>query len=296
MKLFEIIKEAIQWRFKFIKNIIPALILEPKKHPWKLALILFIPFGFKIFYKYYLNQIKNLTKEVKRADSENRVNIFLDFSIIKCAITEENSRYSLNYQYLEIIYPCLVKYPVLFSKPYEKGEVILEKGDVVFDAGANSGIFACLAAKRIGPEGKVYAFEPVPKIRKSLEETVRINRLNNIIIVPFALGDKVEKLKISIAPDNNIGGGWGASSGIKDFGGEYEIVPQITLDNFIQNNNIQKVDFIKMDIEGMERNALRGAIETLRKFKPKLAICIYHLPDDPKIIKDIILEACLSTK
>jgi len=162
---------------------------------------------------------------------------------------------------------------------------------VVFDAGANSGIFACLAAKRIGPEGKVYAFEPVPKIRKSLEETVRINRLNIIIIVPFALGDKVEKLKISIAPDNNIGGGWGASSGIKDFGGEYEIVPQITLDNFIQNNNIQKVDFIKMDIEGMERNALRGAIETLRKFKPKLAICIYHLPDDPKIIKDIILEA-----
>lgn len=51
------------------------------------------------------------------------------------------------------------------------------------------------------------------------------------------------------------------------------------------------MDFIKSDIEGEERNMLRGAMETLRRFSPKLSICKYHLPDDPENLKKIILEA-----
>jgi hypothetical protein len=59
------------------------------------------------------------------------------------------------------------------------------------------------------------------------------------------------------------------------------VVPAITLDAFVERNNIERVDFIKADIEGAERNMLRGAKRILREFAPKLSICTYHLPDRP---------------
>jgi hypothetical protein len=55
--------------------------------------------------------------------------------------------------------------------------------------------------------------------------------------------------------------------------------------------DIKKIDFIKVDIEGAERDMLRGATNVLKTFAPKLAICTYHLPDDPMVLEDIILEA-----
>jgi hypothetical protein len=54
---------------------------------------------------------------------------------------------------------------------------------------------------------------------------------------------------------------------------------------------ILKVDFIKADIEGTERDMLKGATSVLKIFAPKLAICTYHLPDDPEVLKNIILKA-----
>jgi hypothetical protein len=68
-----------------------------------------------------------------------------------------------------------------------------------------------------------------------------------------------------------------------------EKVSVITLDKFVEENPLEHVDFIKADIEGFEREMLKGATNVLKKFAPKLAICTYHLSDDPgleKIIKE----------
>ena len=65
---------------------------------------------------------------------------------------------------------------------------------------------------------------------------------------------------------------------------ETKTVNVTTIDEFVKSNNIEKVDFIKADIEGAERDMLRGATEVLKKFAPKLAICIYHLPDDKEVL------------
>jgi hypothetical protein len=64
-----------------------------------------------------------------------------------------------------------------------------------------------------------------------------------------------------------------------------------TLDKFVEENKIDKIDFIKADIEGAERDMLRSASNVLKTFAPKLAICTYHLPDDPQVLEQIIREA-----
>lgn len=63
-----------------------------------------------------------------------------------------------------------------------------------------------------------------------------------------------------------------------------------SIDKIYKENDLKKIDFIKMDIEGMERNALEGAKEVIRKFKPKLSICTYHIPDDPIVLPKLIKE------
>lgn len=172
--------------------------------------------------------------------------------------------------------------------PYELNENIkVTDGDVVFDLGANMGMFSAVASAR-GAK-KVYSFEPSYKIRENyLRYTEQYN--NNIEICPYAVADYVGETKFEV-DNSNIGAsrlinGEGESDKEK-----YEIVKVITLDQFVKERDIKKVDFIKADIEGAERDMLRGATEILRRFKPKLSICTYHLPDDPKVLKNIILRA-----
>ncbi|GMO44374.1 MAG: hypothetical protein Ta2B_25150 [Termitinemataceae bacterium] len=72
---------------------------------------------------------------------------------------------------------------------------------------------------------------------------------------------------------------------------ETETIKITTIDGFAAEKNIPRVDFIKADIEGAERDMLKGAANVLREFAPKLAICTYHLPDDPDVLENLILEA-----
>ena len=69
-------------------------------------------------------------------------------------------------------------------------------------------------------------------------------------------------------------------------------IETITLDDYVTARNLPRLDFIKMDIEGAELKALEGAQKTIRKYKPKLAICLYHLPHDPVLIPKLLNEIC----
>ena len=68
-------------------------------------------------------------------------------------------------------------------------------------------------------------------------------------------------------------------------------VDLVTIDDIVTELQLSRVDFVKMDIEGAERNALKGAIETLRRFQPALAIATENLPDDIHVLPRIIHEA-----
>lgn len=173
---------------------------------------------------------------------------------------------------------------------YEWGEVTVEKDDIVLDLGANIGMFSCVAAAK----GKtVYAFEPTPDTRKLLEMQTRLN--DNLICEEFAISNQVGTCLFAInsmtTDDVNTGGNTMMSERISYKEGISQIeVKTITIDEFVKVNKLDSVDFIKADIEGAERYMLEGAQKTLAEFAPKLSLCTYHLPDDPKVLEELILK------
>lgn len=169
---------------------------------------------------------------------------------------------------------------------YQDGEsqITIEKDDVVIDAGAWIGVFSAYASKK---GAKVYAFEPSVENREYLETTAKLN--GNITVMPLALSDKTTTL--DFFEDKNVIGGKLQNQG--DNGSVTKNIYKVqttTLDDFVKSNNI-KIDFVKADIEGGERDMLLGATEVLKKHAPKLSICTYHLPDDKEVLAKIITDA-----
>lgn len=159
--------------------------------------------------------------------------------------------------------------------------VTVESGDVVIDAGAYVGDFAAYASAK----GAVtYAFEPTKNTFETLRQTASLNR--NVFPVNSGLGQKKEKLNLVVHDMISEGNHFSAQNLPNS------VQAQVTtIDDFVMEHDLQKVDFIKADIEGFERYMLLGAKETLRKFAPKLAICTYHKPDDPQVLERIIKES-----
>ncbi len=161
-------------------------------------------------------------------------------------------------------------------------DVTVKKDDIVIDAGAWIGDFAAYAASK---DAEIYAFEPSPSLLAILNRTSLLNN-NRIKPVAKGLGHSVENKLF-----RDTGGAAFGNRFVNDETPNTTLLSVTTVDSFVQENNIDRVDFIKADIEGAEREMLRGAKETLRKFAPKLAICTYHHDDDPEILSKLIKEA-----
>ncbi|MEY8517273.1 FkbM family methyltransferase [Lachnospiraceae bacterium 29-84] len=166
---------------------------------------------------------------------------------------------------------------------YEYGGVTIENSDVMIDCGANIGLYSSVAAWK---GATVYAFEPEEEMFEYLKLQAQCYP-ENIFPVKKALSNYSGLGEIYIDEDGNMA----KSSLHKEEFLRKEVINCITIDEFVYENNIEKVDFIKADIEGEERNMLLGARNVLAKFAPKLAICTYHREDDKEVLSHIILEA-----
>jgi FkbM family methyltransferase len=172
----------------------------------------------------------------------------------------------------------------IFEQYNLSGLCEVSSGDFVIDGGAFKGETAFWFLSK--GAGKVYAFEGDAINFEVLLKNVRLNRVEDKIIpVKALLSDKdgVSMIKMT---------GSGSSSTLANDGTEVE---SITLDSFVFKNNIEHIDFIKLDVEGAELDVLKGARETIKKFKPKLAISVYHKPDDiifiPSFLHELLKDA-----
>ena len=175
-----------------------------------------------------------------------------------------------------------------FEGPYETDLVKIKPGDYVIDAGANLGLFTVLASNKVGSDGLIYSFEPIKKTRKLLEKNIKINNLENVLIEPFALGQKNESILFNVP--NDLGGSSSVFSSSDLSSDKTEAAEMRTIDYLVSNGIISRFDFIKADIEGAERDLLAGARIAIQKFKPRLSLCTYHLEDDKSVLSKLLLE------
>lgn len=160
----------------------------------------------------------------------------------------------------------------IFNENVYENFVHINKGDIVIDAGAHLGLFTVKAAKIVGNEGKVIAIEPEPGNLEILNRNIKLNKLKNVIIVNKGLWSSKKHLKMSMGQYNR------SHSFINDHPEKTseELSLQVdSLDNILKELNIETVDFVKMDIEGSEIEALDG-MEGTFKFKPSMVIAAYH--------------------
>lgn len=160
----------------------------------------------------------------------------------------------------------------MYKKPYLYGEYepnhtgLIKKlvlpGNICLDIGANFGYYSALLARLVQPGGKVYAFEPIPKNAELAIETFALNDVSQTIVLErCALGNASGSLTVFTFDDLTQGH---ASSG--DLGrpnAKPHVCPVTTLDIFMASNNIDSVDFLKIDVEGDELNVFRGAQKLL---------------------------------
>lgn len=166
------------------------------------------------------------------------------------------------------------------------GETLVHPGDVVLDCGAYNGDTTreALAAGA----SRVVAIEPSPRnlscLRRNLEQEIADER---VTLVEKGVWDHEDSLLLEEEPFNP------AADHIADIHrtsarSPLVQVPLTTIDQLVKELGLERVDYIKMDIEGAERHALVGARETIRKFRPRLAIAAYHLPDDRETLPDLV--------
>lgn len=141
-----------------------------------------------------------------------------------------------------------------------------KENEIIYcDIGANIGLYSLFAAKRIGSKGKIISFEPQPVTYKRFIENIKLNNFKNILPVSKAVGDVNGFIAIKESTDS-----------AKTFVSKTNVdkaesqVEMVSFSNFLNNNKIGKVDYLKIDVEGFEFYVLQGMKEFLIKTPPKI--------------------------
>ncbi|MBU2855950.1 FkbM family methyltransferase [Acidithiobacillus ferrooxidans] len=142
-------------------------------------------------------------------------------------------------------------------------------GKTFIDIGANIGVYTAMAAKRIGSGGMVYAFEPVQRTFKRMEDNIKLNNFANVKTYNIALSSTTGTASIWIPKHNNLGM---SSLHPNSTSLDEETIMAITLDRWVKQEKINTVDIIKIDVEGHELEVLKGALDTITKLRPIIAL------------------------
>lgn len=152
-------------------------------------------------------------------------------------------------------------------EPWETRTVerLVRPGATVVDVGAHLGYYTMLMSRLVGPRGVVHAFEPTPATFARLSRTLALNGPPNVRAYQIALGDVESQCRVVTRDLGNTG----KNAVDVAAGGP---IPVTTLDRFAHESGLQRLDFMKVDIEGSEARFLAGAWETLQRFRPHVLL------------------------
>ena len=167
---------------------------------------------------------------------------------------------------------------LLKGEGYEKGTTmvfttLVKEGMNIVDIGANVGYYTLLAARRVGPHGKVYAFEPEPRNFRLLMENLRLNGYENVIAIQKAVSNESGTASLFLSPRCS-----GAHSLVstRDRSNETTTAETVTLDDFFETEGCPTIQVIKMDIEGWEMEALDGMHKVITRNSPLTMVMEFY--------------------
>jgi FkbM family methyltransferase len=160
--------------------------------------------------------------------------------------------------------PCLAAYGEYSPEEARLLQSLVRPGDVVLEVGANIGVHTLGLARAVGPAGRIYAIEPQRRLFQMLCANLALNDIDNVHARQQGLGATPEVLWVS-TPTTAAPANFGGISLQRQ--GE-EPVDVVTIDQL----GLDRLDLIKIDVEGMEEAVLRGGVETIRRLAPRLYV------------------------
>jgi FkbM family methyltransferase len=143
---------------------------------------------------------------------------------------------------------------------------LIRPGDVVYDLGANVGFYSLLASVLVGPKGRVFSFEPLPRNLELLRKHIGENNITNCVIVASAVSDRRGTAQFDAQGDPHM-------TKLSEAGSM--TVKLTSLDDLLASGEILPPNVIKCDIEGSEFDALNGARNTLERYRPKILLATH---------------------
>jgi FkbM family methyltransferase len=189
---------------------------------------------------------------------------------------EPNWRLNLNYLKSEVV----TTFDIVGYTPKE--------GDVIIDVGAGVGTETLIYSMMAGKDGKVFAIEAHPETFQSLKLMIETNKIDNVIGSNVAVSDKIEKVFIETR-ENHVENRIFAADPNKRLG-KGEFVQTVTLDDYVETNKIEKINFLKMNIEGAELLAIKGMTDSIKKIDHIAIACHDFFYKDSKKIKKALTD------
>ena len=168
----------------------------------------------------------------------------------------------------------------------------LGEGDVFFDIGANVGFYTFFAAPLVGKSGSVHAFEANPKLIPHLLRSAELNASHGRIVINNCAVGSVHGQQVSIyLPCNRTIGG--TSLHLHDWLDPKSkmFVPMVSIDEYVQQEKLGRLDAVKIDIEGGELDAFKGMKKTFETIPPSLIVCelmspsAYHMNERDRVLR-----------
>ena len=149
----------------------------------------------------------------------------------------------------------------------------LKPGMTFVDAGANVGYFTALAASCMGPSGRVFSFEPQPQSFRKLSAMIERNRLHQVSAFQCGLSSAEGELPLYLAPEDD---GEQNATMVAHGAARRVVVPVKTLDQCARDFNIDRIDLLKVDVEGHEPQLFKGAARLLAERRIRAVLCEFN--------------------
>jgi FkbM family methyltransferase len=146
---------------------------------------------------------------------------------------------------------------------------LVKKGDTILDIGSNFGYYSVVLAAHLQKDCRIFAFEPLPENYARLVDHIKLNSMGDCIEPsPLAISDVSGESVISL----RVNGNSGSASLVASESEQKIVIKTVSIDEFVEEKKLSRVDFLKVDVEGSEPLVLRGASQLIREQKPSMMV------------------------